>query len=72
LNNSSSGTSQIAAAADQVVESLRNFLHTESAQCAVRLRPERSDFANTLEEMSGLKNGEGFCPVLPQCPLSGQ
>lgn len=37
MNNSSSGTSQIVAAADQVVESLRNFLHTETASSILLL-----------------------------------
>lgn len=37
MNKSSSGASQIVAAADQVVESLRNFLHTETASSILLL-----------------------------------
>lgn len=46
-----------------------NASAAQAAQCAVALRPERSDFANTLSEISGATNTGEFCPSLPQCPV---
>lgn len=41
---------------------------TEAAQCAVALQPERTDFANTLKEITAVENSGTFCPNLPECP----